>query len=97
MLRVEVDRQRPFERGERELVGAQRPLQRMTTQPLDELGAPGDDPGLRPTEQLVAGEADEVGPAGEARRDRRLVAERQERSGAEVVHQRDAESLRDCS
>ena len=73
---VEVERERPLERGERELVGAERALERMAAEPLDELGAADDDPGLRPAEQLVAREADEVGAGGEARARGRLVAER---------------------
>ena len=74
-LGVEVERERPLERGERQLVRAQRALQRMAAQPLDEVGAPDDDAGLRPAEELVAGEADEIGAGGEARRGGRLVAD----------------------
>ena len=59
--RVERERERSLERGERELVGAQRALERVAAQPLDELGAPDDDARLRPAEELVAREADEVG------------------------------------
>ena len=86
---VEVQRERPFERGERELVGAQRALERVAPQALDEVGAADDDPGLRAAEQLVAGEADEV-RAG--RRARRAPTARRARSvsdaGAEVVDER---------
>ena len=38
-LGVEVEQQRPLERGERELVGPERALERMAAQPADELGA----------------------------------------------------------
>ena len=69
------ERERPLERRERELVRAQRALQRVAAQSLDEVGAPDDDPRLRPAEQLVAREADEVGAGGEARRGGRLVPE----------------------
>ena len=74
--RVERERERALERRERELVRAQRALERMAAQPLDELGAADDDPGLRPAEQLVPGEADEVGARAQALRRRRLVADR---------------------
>ena len=90
-LRVEVERERALERGERELVRAQRALERVAAQPLDELGAADDDPGLRAAEQLVAGEADEVGAGGEAlagRSARRRACD--ERAGAEVVDEREA-------
>src|SRR6266545_3887456 len=59
----------------------------MSSQPLDELGAPDDDPRLRPAEQLVAGEADEVGAGRNARPRGRLVPQVDERSGPEVVHE----------
>ena len=85
---VEVERERSLERGERELVGAERALERVAPQPLDQLGAAHDDPRLRPAEQLVAREADEVGAGGEARGWRRLTLELDERAGAEVVDER---------
>ena len=52
------------------------------------VGAPDDDPGLRAAEELVAREADEVGSRGEARGGGRLVAEVEQRAGAEVVDER---------
>ena len=58
--------ERPLERGERQLVGAQRALERMPPQPLDELAPADDDTGLRSAEQLVAGERHEVGAGREA-------------------------------
>ena len=63
--RLEVEEQRPLERRERELVDPQRALERVAAQPLDELRVAEDDPGLRPAEELVAREADEVGPGRE--------------------------------
>ena len=96
LRRVEVEQERPLERGERQLVGAERALERVAAQPLDELGAADDDPGLRPAEQLVAGEADEVGAGGEARPRRRLVADVDERARAEVVDEREAVPARDA-
>ena len=47
------------ERGERDLVGAQRTRERMPREPRDEVGAADDDPRLRSAEQLVAREGDE--------------------------------------
>src|SRR5213075_63501 len=70
LRRLEVEEQRPLERRERELVDAQRALEWVPPQPLDELGAAEHDPGLRAAEQLVAREADEVG-AGRERLARR--------------------------
>ena len=52
LRRVEVEAQRSLERRERQLVGAQRPLQRMAAQPLDEVGAPDDD--ARPAARRAA-------------------------------------------
>src|SRR5207248_2869280 len=94
-LRVEVERERRLERRQSELVCAQCPLERMPAQSLDELGAAGDDPRLGAAEQLVAGEADEVGSGLEALARCRLVAEqqaaaREERTRAEVVDEREA-------
>ena len=61
----------------------------MAAQPLDELGAADDDARLRPAEQLVAGEADEVGAGREALARGRLVARSvDERARAEVVDER---------
>src|SRR6185436_16657439 len=94
-LRVEVQRERRLERSQGQLVRAERALERMPSQPLDELGAADDDPRLRAAEQLVAGEADEVGSGLQALARGRLVAERQaaaceERARAEVVDERQA-------
>ena len=85
---VEVERERSLERGERELVGPQRALERVAPQPLDQIRAADDDPGLRPAEQLVAREADEVRAGGEARGGRRLTLELDESARAEVVDER---------
>ena len=71
----------------------------MAAQPLDEVGAADDDARLRPAEQLVAGEADEVGARGEALARRRLVASDKSLlasdAGAEVVDERQAVAARD--
>ena len=82
---VGVERERSLERGQPELVGAQRALERVAAQALDEVRAPEDDPRLRAAEQLVAREADEVGAARERVARRRLVPEVEQRAGAEVV------------
>src|SRR6185437_7420759 len=75
-LRVEVERERRLERRQDQLVRAQRPLEWMTPQALHELRPPDDDPRLGTPEQLVAGEADEVGSSLQAFARRRLVTER---------------------
>ena len=74
-------------RGQRELVGAQRPLQRMPPKPLDEAGAPDDEPACgppracRPRKQTRSAPARRLSAGG-------LVADRSERARAEVVHER---------
>jgi hypothetical protein len=80
-----VQRERPLERGERELVRAERALERVTAQALDQLGTTDDDAGLRAAQQLVAGEADEIGARGEARCRCRLVADVRERARAQLA------------
>ena len=65
---VERERERPLERGQRQLVRAQGAVERMAAQLLDEVRAACDDPRLRPAEQLVPREADEVGAGRRARR-----------------------------
>ena len=87
-LRLEVERERPLERRERELVRPQRALERVPPQSLDELGATDHDARLRAAEQLVAGEADEVGARGQALARGGLALEVDEDAGAEVVHER---------
>ena len=67
----------------------------MPAEPLDQVGAADEDPGLRAAEELVAREADEVGAGGEARRGGRLVADRRERARAEVVDERQPGAGRD--
>src|SRR5207253_635923 len=57
---IEVERERSLERRQRQLVGAERALERVAPQPLDELRAARDDSGLRPAEELVSREADEI-------------------------------------
>src|SRR5262249_20638413 len=78
-----------------ELVGTQRALQRMTTEALDEIRATDDDPGLRSAEELVAGEADEIGASGKGLPRGRLVADVDERARAEVVDERKPVAARD--
>jgi hypothetical protein len=67
----------------------------MPAQLLDEVGAAGDDPRLRPPEELVPGEADEVGTGDESVLGGRLVVQRDERARAEVVHERHVVAARD--
>ena len=90
-LAVEQQRERSLERGERELVGAKGSLERVAAEPLDEGGAPDDDPRLRPAEQLVPREAHEVGAGRDARpRADGSSSNVEERARAEVVHEREA-------
>ena len=55
-----VGGQGALERRQRQLVGAERALERVAAHALDQLGAPGGDAGLRPAQELVAGERDDV-------------------------------------
>ncbi len=90
LRRLEVEAERSLERGDRELVGAQRPLEWMPAQPLDEVAAPDDDARLRAAEELVAREADEVGAGAQRAADGRLPRDVAERARAEVVDEREA-------
>ena len=85
---VEVERERPLERSERQLVRAERAVERVPTQLLDQVGPAGDDSGLGAAQQLVPREADEVGARGEGGSRRRLALDVDERAGAEVVEER---------
>jgi hypothetical protein len=85
----------PSTRRERELVHAHRALQRMPAEPLDEVGAPRHDARLRAAEELVAGEADEIGACGERLARRRLAWDVAERARTEVVDERQAVAARD--
>ena len=68
----------------------------MPPQLLDQLRAADDDAGLRAAKQLVAGETGKVGAGPQAVARRRLVLEREEGAGAEVVHERELVPARDC-
>ena len=94
-LGVEVQAERAFERGKRELVGAERALQRMAAQTFDQVGPADDDARLWAAQQLVAREAGEVGSGREAVAGGGLVLEREEGTGTEVVHEREGVPLRD--
>ena len=67
----------------------------MAAQALDQVAAPDDDAGLRPAEELVAGKAHEIRAGAQALRWSRLVADRRERSGAQVVDERELVRTRD--
>ena len=75
-----------------DLVEAQRPQERVLADELQRRGPADQEAGLRPAQELVAGEGAEVGagldPLGHRRLRRQAVGRgRQERAGAEVVHQ----------
>ena len=90
-----VGRQGALERGQRELVGPERALERMPAHALDEVAPPDGDAGLRAAEELVAREGDDVRARLEARARRGLVADLDERSRAEVVHEGEALPVRE--
>ena len=95
--RVEREGERALERRKRELVRAHGTLQRVAAHKLDQVRSADEDPRLRATEQLVAGEADEIGTLREARGGRRLVTDCKQRPRAEVVHERDPGSSGESS
>ena len=77
--------------GQGELVGPDRPGQRVPGQPPDQLGPAHDQAGLRAAEELVAGEQHQVGAGGQAAGDRRLVPELAgQQPRPDVVEQRQA-------
>ena len=87
--------ERGLERGDRELVDAQGPVQRVAREALHQLGPPDHDPGLRPPQELVARERHEVHAGGDHLGHGGLVGEAvagevHEAARAEVLHHRDA-------
>ena len=62
---VAVEAQHGFQRGQGQLADAQRALQRILLDLRDQVLAADQQAGLRPAEQLVAGEGDEVGAGGD--------------------------------
>ena len=77
--------------GQGQLVGPDRPGQRVPGQPPDQLGPAHDQAGLRAAEELVAGEQHQVGAGGQAAGDRRLVPELAgQQPRPDVVEQRQA-------
>ncbi len=88
---IPVQLQRRLERRQRQLVDPHRARQRVTLHPSHGLGGAHDDPRLRPAQQLVPGEADQVGArldAGPRRGLVQQVRQVEQRAGAEVVDQR---------
>ena len=61
LLRLTIELEHRLERGERHLVHTQRTLEVVAFDFFHELGAPDDDAGLRPAEELVAAEGHEIG------------------------------------
>ena len=100
-IRVAVELERRLERRQPDLVDAQRALYRVLVDPRQKMLAADDEPGLRATQQLVARERDQIGAVGDGFSDGRLVREPEtrevdQRSGAEVVHERDTTLARKC-
>ena len=86
--------QRGLQRGEGELVDAQRARRRMPSQPLDQLGRAEQQTRLRAAEQLVAAGGDEVGAVAQDGRRVGLVGQQRVRGqqpGADVDHERGVE------
>jgi hypothetical protein len=91
--RIAIDGQRRLESGERELVDAERAREWVLAHPGHQRRIAGDDPGLRPTEQLVAAHRDDRGPGAQCVARRRLAGEpvgveRDEQAAAEIVNER---------
>ena len=86
-------RERRLERRDRELVRAERALERVTAEPLDQVGAPGEDPGLGAAEELVARERHHMRAGGDRAARGRLVLDRPGRAGAEVVDEHEVAAL----
>ena len=92
-IRIAIEPQRRFERGEADLVDAQRPLHRIALDARDQILAADDEAGLRAAQKLIAREGDEIGAGGDGFLDRRLVrqpvaGEIDQRAGAQIVDQR---------
>ena len=73
--RVAVQAQRRLQRGEGQLVDAQRAGQRVAAAALDRLARADEEPGLRAAEQLVAAEAGQRRAGRDASRERRLAGQ----------------------
>src|SRR5207302_1194360 len=89
------------ERGNGDLVRPERAHERMAAELRDRLPAPGGDAGLRPAEQLVAAEGDDVRAVAHGLRNGLLAAQPEsrgveERPAAEVVDERDAALAREA-
>ena len=92
---IAIELERRFQRRHADLVDPQRALHRVAVDLRQQVLAADDEAGLRPAQQLVAGEGDEVGAVGDGLGDRRLVLEAEarevdQRAGAEIVDQRHA-------
>ena len=88
---AQVEPERRFERRQRELVAAQRALERIGLEAIDQIAPPDDQSRLRTAEQLVARKRYEAGPGRDAVGDDRLARHaisRQidQRAGAEIFH-----------
>ncbi len=57
---MEIESQRRVQRGKRHFIGTQGALERVLLQLRNQLAFTHDNPGLRPAQQFVAGEADQA-------------------------------------
>ena len=95
---VQEEHQRGLQRGQRELVRADDPGQRILADGLDPTLLAEHDPRLGTADQLVAAAGDQVGPRRDRFGQRRLLLETElgeihERPGADVVDDRQAVGL----
>src|SRR5690606_24015622 len=73
VVALEAVRSQRFRQGRiGQLVDAQRAEQRIAANALDQVPTPSDDPRLRPAQEFVAAEADEIDALRQARGDSRL-------------------------
>src|SRR5207247_9341702 len=91
LLRLTIELEHRLERGERHLVHTQRTLEVVAFDFFHELGAPDDDAGLRPAEELVATKRYEIGAVCQRLLRRRffrqsLVAQIHQRGAAQGHH-----------
>ena len=73
-VRIAVQMQCRFQRGEADLVQPQRAFERVAVDRLDQFTATDDETGLRSAEQLVAGEGHQTGALGHCFGHGRLAA-----------------------
>src|SRR3954453_530882 len=89
---LEVQAQSGLQGGELKLVQAHRAGEGMRAAGIDRGAGAGEDPGLRPAQELVGREANEIGAGRDRSADGRLVCDGVHRSGTEIVDEEDRAS-----